>query len=292
MAERCTLVEVLSYPVKSLAGGGHDAAQVHRWGIAWDRRWMVVDAAGRFMTQREHPRMALLRAAVKDGVLTLWEPGRTPCTVPAGADGARRVVDVWRDEVAAADCGDAVAAWLTAALGVGCRLVHLADTGARRLRADCARGEEEVVSFADGFPVLLASRSSLADLNRRLMTPVPMSRFRPNLVVSGAPAWAEDTWRRVRIGRVVFRVERPCDRCVMTTIDQSTGERPDGNEPLATLGRFRRADSGKIMFGQNLVPESVGDVGLADEIVPLEVGVANFRLTYHDLGFGVPTVAF
>ena len=180
---------------------------------------------------------------------------------------------VWRDTVSAQDCGDAAASWMSAALGVRSAGLFIWRTRARRkLGAAYSLHGVEVVSFADGFPVLLASLSSLADLNGRLGTPVPMSRFRPNLVIAGAPAWAEDTWRRVRIGQVVFRAGKPCDRCIMTTIDQQTGRQPDGREPLTTLGRFRRVSSGKIMFAQNLVPENTGAVVIGDKVEILESG--------------------
>ncbi len=269
------LAEVLSYPVKSLAGGRHNAAEIHPWGLAQDRRWMVVDTAGRFMTQREHPRMALLHAATAGDELCLRAPGTAPCTVIAQGPREPCMVSVWRDAVAATDCGDQAAKWLTTVLNVPCRLAHLADPQARRLRADHARNGDEFVSFADGFPVLLTSRGSLADLNDRLAQPVEMSRFRPNLVIAGAQAWAEDTWRRVQIGDVVFRVGKPCERCIMTTIDQETGERPGGNEPLTTLGTFRRDVSGKIMFGQNLVPETAGIIHAGDRVTIIDAGVSN-----------------
>ncbi len=272
------LSEISSYPVKSLAGGGHQTAQVHPWGLAQDRSWMIVDQAGRFLTQREHPRMAVLQASSQGDALLLRAPAMMPLGLPSNMGATKCVVRVWRDDVPATDCGNLAAAWLRAALGVPCRLVHLDDPHARKLRPDYARGQDEVVSFADGFPVLLTSAASLADLNTRLAASVLMSRFRPNLVIDGAAAWAEDTWQRVRIGGVIFRVAKPCDRCVMTTIDQQTGERPDANEPLGTLGTFRRDISGKIMFGQNLVPEGVGDIRVRDRIIPVETGPSNVEL--------------
>jgi uncharacterized protein YcbX len=268
------------YPVKSLRAVALAAAAVEPCGLAEDRRWMVVDAAGRFMTQREHPRMALLAARVDGGGLVLSAAGRDSVAVagagaPGGAACRVRRVQVWRDSVAAADCGDAAADWLAAALGVPCRLVRLADPAARPLPPAYARAEREVVSFADGFPLLLACEASLAEVNGRLDRPVPMLRFRPNLVVSGAEAWAEDCWRRIRIGEAVFRVAKPCDRCVMVTLDPQTGAQPDGNEPLRTLSLFRRNLSGRVMFGQNLVPERCGVVRVGDRVEVLEAGDSN-----------------
>ena len=172
------------------------------------------------------------------------------------AEGPAVLVQVWQDRVAARDAGDAAAAWLTDALGTPCRLVHLADPAARPLPAGHAAAPGEAVSFADGFPLLLANTASLDAVNARLAAPVPMLRFRPNLVVSGAAPWAEDSWRRIRIGDVVLRVAKPCERCIMTTIDPQTATRPHGNDPLRTMARFRRDTSGRILFGQNLVPEN------------------------------------
>ncbi len=273
-----SVAELLIYPVKSLGGDAHRTAGVEPTGLAGDRRWMVVDAAGRFMTQREQPGMALVQARVAGEALVLSAPGMADLLVPVTPGGTDRAVTVWRDTVQARDAGDTAACWLTAAIGAPCRLVHLADPAARPLRPDFARDAREVVSFADGFPLLLASLASLADLNGRMARPVPMSRFRPNVVVAGAPAWAEDGWRRVRIGTAVFRVAKPCDRCVMTTIDQRTGLRPDGHEPLRTLATFRRDRQGRIMFGQNLVPEQCGVITAGDAVEVIEAGAPNVAL--------------
>jgi uncharacterized protein YcbX len=280
------LAEIASYPVKSLGGGRHDAVQVHNWGVAQDRRWMVVDPAMRFLTQREHPRMALVHAVAQDDQLLLSAPHAAPLMVAPKRDARPCKVTVWRDTVEAEDCDDRAAAWMSAAIGAPCRLVHLANTRARKLAETHALHTDEVVSFADGFPVLLASVASLADLNARLAHPVPMSRFRPNLVIADAPAWAEDTWRRVRIGGVVFRVSKPCDRCVMTTIDQQTALRPDGDEPLTTLGTFRRSTNGRIMFAQNLVPENTGSIHVGDVVQILESGSSNAGLKIVTGGLG------
>jgi uncharacterized protein YcbX len=273
--DRPYLAALLSYPVKSLAGGSHISAPVHPWGMAADRRWMVIDAQRRCMTQREHPRMAVLHAATEGDLLMLRAPGMVMLMVSPQTRAKAGPVTVWRDTVEAEDCGEIAASWMSTALDVPCRLVHMGNPLARKLAAAYAVRGDEAVSFADGFPVLLASETSLADLNARLATPVPMSRFRPNLVIAGAPPWAEDNWRRVRIGEVVFRVSKPCDRCIMTTIDQATGERPDGNEPLTTLGKFRRDISGKIMFAQNLVPENTGIIHVGDEVAAIDAGVSN-----------------
>lgn len=251
------------YPLKGARGVELEAAHAGRRGFDGDRRWMVVDARGGFLSQRSHPRLALLRATVAGGEsapLWLEAPGLSPLEVPAPC-GLAAPVRIWNDTVAARDAGDEAAAWLSAFLGEPARLAHMADDVVRPLTA--APGGQ--VSFADAYPYLLLSAGSLADLNRRLAAPLPMDRFRPNLVVDGCTPFAEDGWRRLRAGRVVFRIAAPCARCTVTTVDQATGER--GAEPLRTLATYRQRD-GKIWFGQNLIAENEGPVRRGD---PVEV---------------------
>jgi uncharacterized protein YcbX len=235
---------------------------------------MVVDAAGRMLTQRVLPRLAVVQAAFDAAGLTLGMQGFGEVRVAAPGGAAERVeVSIWRDRLVAAVADEAACAWLSGALGMACRLVHMDDTAARPVSS--AHGQAgEHVSFADGFPVLLTSLGSLGDLNARLGRGVPISRFRGNLVVEGAAAWEEDCWRRVRIGGAEFRVAKACDRCIVTTIDQASGERPDRMEPLRTLGAFRHDERG-IMFGQNLVPVVMGRVSVGDRVEVLERGAPN-----------------
>ncbi len=259
------------YPVKSFAGNAVADAVAEPWGLKGDRRWMVVDGAGVAVTQREYPVMVLVTAQLTVGGVRLAAPGFGCCDVDFPApDVAAVVVNIWRDTVVAAPACEAACAWLSAVLGCECRLVYLADTLARPVDRRFADGGE-TVSFADGLPVLLANEASLADLNARLARSITMARFRPNVVITGAGPWAEDCWRVVRIGGAVFRVVKPCDRCVMTTIDPETGTRPDKTEPLRTLGEFRRAPGG-VMFGQNLLPQSTGRIGVGDAVEILEMG--------------------
>lgn len=257
--------------MKGLRGEAPALAGVTPCGLEGDRRWMVVDAAGRFLSQRELPAMALVQARIAAGGLVLSAAGaeKLAVTVP-DARTARGAVTIWRDSVPAVDGGKDASAWLGRVLGVECRLVYLADAAARVVNQEHG-APGDVVSFADGYPVLLASLASLADLNTRLARPVEMLRFRPNLVIEGAPAWAEGHWRRVRIGNAVFRIVKPCDRCVVTTIDPATGLRPDGNEPLRTLMTFRRDARGRPLFGENLVPDGDGMVRLGDKVEVLEM---------------------
>lgn len=267
-----TLTALHVYPVKGCRGLAPAAAWAGARGLEGDRRWMVVDGAGRFVSQRTRPRLAVVAPEPAAGALVLRAPGRGPLVVPLGPDGgpagggAALPVTVWRDTVAARDAGAAAADWFGALLGEPARLVFMPDE-ARRAVDPVYATPDDVVSFADGFPWLLISEASLADLNARLPRPLPMDRFRPNLVVAGCAPYAEDGWRTVKIGEAVFRVVKPCARCTVTTVDQETGE-ADGPEPLRTLAGYRRVGDG-VMFGQNLLAERAGElrVGTPVEIV-------------------------
>jgi hypothetical protein len=224
---------------------------------------------GRFVSQRTRPRLAVVAPEPSCGALVLRAPGREPLVVPLGPDGGPaeggpdRAVTVWRDTVAARDAGAAAAVWFGELLGESARLVFMPDD-TRRAVDPAFAAPGDVVSFADGFPWLLISEASLADLNARLPRPLPMSRFRPNLIVSGCAPYAEDGWRTLRIGEAVFRVVKPCARCSVTTVDQETGE-PDGPEPLRTLAGYRRAGDG-VMFGQNLLAERGGELRVGEPV--------------------------
>jgi uncharacterized protein YcbX len=259
------------FPVKSMAGVSPPSARVKPWGLEGDRRWMVVTPNGHFLTQRDHPGMALLAPKLSGTTLHLASPGRG--AIEAIATGPPMQVRVWNDIVPAATCSPEIDAFVTAALGTPSRLVYLNDPTCRAVSARW-RQPGETVTFADGFPVLITSLSSLADLNARLATPIRINRFRGNIVIAGAPPWAEDTWRIIRIGPVSFRIAKPCDRCVVTTIEQETAARPEPAEPLRTLGTFRRAGQG-VMFGQNLVPLCEGEIAIGDPIEILEQGPSN-----------------
>ncbi|UJR86944.1 MOSC domain-containing protein [Sandaracinus amylolyticus] len=243
---------ITRFPIKSCRGIEVSRAHVERRGIAHDRRWMIVDPEGRFVTQREEARLALVDVALEDDRLRLGAPDASPIEIPTRLDvGARATVTVWRSTVEAIAHADA-SAWMSAHLGRTVRVVYMPDDVRRAVNEKYAH-PGDVVSFADGYPLLLATRESLADLEARAGTSLEMRRFRPNVVIEGAPAWAEDGWSRLRIGRIVFRAPKPCDRCVITTIDPATAIA--GKEPLRTLAKFRRTADGKVLFGVNLIPE-------------------------------------
>jgi len=270
------LAAIHCYPVKSLGGSRLEACPLDACGLVHDRRWMVVDPEGAFLTQRSHPRMALVEATVEGDVLRLRAPSMPDHLVPAsrsapgGAGRARRPVEVavWRDRVPAEDEGDAAAEWLVRALGMPCRLVRGGASFQRGVDDGEARTDRGRIAFADGFPFLLTSTASLDDLNRRLTRPVGMERFRPNLVVDGCGPFDEDRWKKIRIGEVEFRVAKPCERCSIPAVDPATGER--GIEPLATLATYRRDPGGRILFGRNLVHETLeGTLRIGDPVTVL-----------------------
>ncbi|MFB7269285.1 MOSC domain-containing protein [Streptomyces sp. NPDC056244] len=267
------------HPVKSMAGCTPGRALVEPWGLAGDRRWTLIDGTGKVVTQRQQPRLALARAEPgpePDGGVRLYAPGLEPLTVgvPEPQRGGTVAVDIFGTRVEAVPAGHEAHTWASSYLGVEVRLVHLDAPASRRPVDPLFARPGETVSFADGFPLLVTTLGSLDALNSLIARgdhekegPLPMDRFRPNLVVAGTEAWAEDRWRRVAVGEVVFRVAKPCGRCVITTTDQRTAER--GKEPLHTLGRHRRID-GRLIFGQNLVPECTGTVRVGDPFTVLD----------------------
>mgnify|MGYP003451898279 FL=1 len=256
------------FPLKSGRGEVLEQARVDSLGLCGDRRWMVVDSSsGRFLTQRLLPAMTQLVARWQGDDLALNAPGMPELLVALpGTDTALRCVSVWSDNLSVPDAGDAAARWLSDCLQRDCRLVQVPAQHARQVDPLYARPGEQV-GFADGFPLLLIGQASLDDLSRRVGRPLEMLRFRPNLVVSGSSPYAEDSWRRIRIGELELRVVKGCSRCIMTTLDPATGERSVDREPLQTLKTFRERD-GEVYFGQNLIAEGCGELRLG---MPVEV---------------------
>jgi len=260
-----TLAKINVYPVKSLGGFSAESAEVEPRGLQHDRRWMLVDRKGRFLTQRALPRMALISTGLTSGGLVLSAPGMEPLRLPfEPEDSARRqTVQVWSSVCEAVPVGEEADGWFREFLGVPCRLVFMPEETRRAVNPDY-RADEGIVSFADGYPMMLLSEASLLNLNSRLEQPVPMNRFRPNLVVSGVPAYAEDGWTKIRIGAVTFHGVKSCDRCSLITVDQETGE-ADGPEPLRMLAAYRLKDQ-KVLFGRLLIPDGAGVVRVGDAI--------------------------
>ncbi|HEU5006464.1 MAG TPA: MOSC N-terminal beta barrel domain-containing protein [Jatrophihabitantaceae bacterium] len=269
-----TLTGINRHPVKSCRGEALTSAVVEPWGLAGDRRWMIVDETGETVTAREHPRMLLIRPELVDGGLLLRAPDLDDLFVPV-PDGAPVEITVFGRTPFAVLAADADAhAWFSKAVGAPVRLVYQDDPRRRPTNPDYTVAGD-CVSFADGYPLLLTTEESLAALNRLIATgrhpdqgPLPMRRFRPSVVVAGAPAWDEDHWRRLRIGDATFRAVKGCDRCVITTTDPDTAQL--GKEPLASLAKHRRWDS-RAWFAMNLVPDTPGaTIALGDEVEILQ----------------------
>ncbi len=252
------------YPVKSCKGIEVEVAAIDARGIKNDRRLMLIDMAGNFLTQRGHPKVALIEAFLEDSWLMLKAPGMSLMKNHCRNTGKHVDVVIWNERCDAVDQGDAVASWLSLFIGVPCRLVRIPDEFVRKVDPNYAPDENAQVGFADGFPFLLMSESSLADLNARSPKKIDMLRFRPNIVFAGGPPLIEDTWKRIRIGTIEFHVVKPCARCVVTTIDQQSGVQ--GKEPLRTLAQYRHIPHKGVLFGQNLVHSSEGTIRVGDEV--------------------------
>ena len=271
-----TLTQLNRFPVKSCRGEQLETAVVEPWGLAGDRRWMLVDPAGETVTAREHQPLLLVTPRLRpDGGLEVTAADRPPLSVARPVGNEHVTVTIFRrTPFAAAPADDGAHSWFSELLGKPVRLVYGDDPHRRPASEDFA-GPGVPLAFGDGYPVLLATEASLAALNQAIADgpraaegPLAMVRFRPNLVVSGGEAWAEDGWRRLRIGDAVFRAVKGCDRCVIAATDAETALR--GKEPTATLARHRRWD-GAVWFGMNLVPETPGAVlTVGDEVELLE----------------------
>jgi len=259
------------YPLKSGKAETLQQIGLDKLGLDGDRRWMLVDeASGRFLTQRAVAKMSQLSALWNSsGGLTLSTPGQTALDVALpGSEAELRGVTIWRDTLRVPDAGDEAAAWVSDFIGKPTRLVQVPLERARTTEAGYGKDDDQV-GFADGFPLLLIGQASLDDLSQRIGRPMEMLRFRPNLVIEGSEAFAEDTWKRVRIGDVEFRVVKPCSRCILTTIDPASGERSADREPLATLKTYRE-QGGDVMFGQNLVNDGIGQLAVGMPVTILE----------------------
>ncbi|HRI03695.1 MAG TPA: MOSC domain-containing protein [Pyrinomonadaceae bacterium] len=274
--------EINIYPIKSLKGISVKSALVEERGLQFDRRWMLTDREGMFLTQREFPKMATIAVAVESGQLKVESDGHGVMNVPFEPDmGERGRVTVWNSVCEAEIYNGQVSEWFSDVLGTNCQLVYMPETSRRGVNPRFNLGDE-VVSFADGYPLMVIGEGSLADLNSRLEEPLPMNRFRPNLVVSDIEAFAEDNWQKIRIGEAEFRSTKSCERCVITTVEQSSGEFA-GKEPLKTLATYRMAKdivpdryealgvgANAVLFGQNLITETPGaTINVGDEIVVL-----------------------
>jgi uncharacterized protein len=279
-AENVALSGLYVYPIKSCAGISLDSAELSATGLRHDRRWMLVDETCEFMSQRAHPRMALISTHLSNEHLTVGAPGMPGLQIPLHPTDENLIgVSVWGDANRGALVGKETDRWFGEFLKVPCRLVCKPDDDTRLVDSIYAESGDQV-GFADGFAFLLISEASLEDLNTRLEAPLPMNRFRPNFVVRGCAPYAEDEWGQVRIGDVPFRVAEACPRCAITTTDQKTGIR--GKEPLRTLATYRKFD-GEVFFGRNLIHDALGTVRVGDSVETAPRFSAGQRVSKNDL---------
>jgi len=254
------------YPIKGMRGCALTSAEVTAAGFINDRRWMLVDSTGRFISQREEPRLALISVAAEGLDLVARAPAMPVLRIapPQGIESLH--VTIWQDQLPAYPAPAEAHAWFSDFLSMSCRLVYQGDS----IRGVDPRWSQpgDLTSFADAYPVLICTSASLDDLARRIGTALPMDRFRPNIVVAGNDAWAEDEWVRLRIGPVEMDLTKPCARCSVTTVDQLHGLRT-GKEPLRTLAGFRFLQVPSIsgvIFGQNAIPRALGRISVGQEV--------------------------
>jgi uncharacterized protein YcbX len=258
--------ELNIFPVKSLAGISLQNAEVTERGFKYDRRFLLVDADSTFLTQRTYPQMSRLAAEINNEVLIISKKEKPADKVEIPLkikSGEKLQVKIWEDFIDAISTDNEICNWFSNFMGFECRLVYMPDESERYVDKKFALHGEKV-SFADGYPFLIIGQSSLNDLNSRLEIPVPMNRFRPNIVFSGGNAFDEDEWYKFKINNITFYGVKPCSRCVLTTVNQDTAEK--GLEPLATLSKYRTVNN-EVMFGQNLLHKGAGQISVGDEII-------------------------
>lgn len=260
-----TIQEIVVYPIKSLRGVSLQSTEVEARGLRHDRRWMLVDAAGLFLTQRKLHKMALIDTTIDGAGLTVSLEGCGSVAVPFQAEGEARTVQVWNDVCEAIDAGEEPADWFSDALGCSCRLVYMPDHSIRPLKAPGAH-DGDAIAFSDGNPILFASQASIDDLNSRLESPIPIRRFRPNVVLNGCGPYDEDHWGGVAIGDVRLRKTMQSGRCLVTTIDIETAATSD--EPLRTLATYRK-EGNHVWFGCYYAPDRLGRISVGDVFCPL-----------------------
>lgn len=260
--EKKIVSEIWIYPIKSLGGIQLESARVLHKGLEYDRRWMLVDEMNRCMTQRVFPAMALFKVTWGAGGFSIHYKNES-LGLPFTVRGDLFPAMVWDDTVNVYEVDPVISEWFTHYLGISCKLVAFPEKNPRPIDSRYAVRPDDV-SLADGYPLLIIGQNSLNDLNSRMKEPLPMNRFRPNVVYTGGSPYEEDSWTDFRIGSSRFAAVKPCSRCVLTTINQDTAEK--GMEPLVTLAKYRR-EGNKIYFGQNLVVLEGERIAVGDELV-------------------------
>jgi uncharacterized protein YcbX len=264
-----TLSDIIIYPVKSLAGIYLTHWQVTVTGFLYDRKWMLVDSQGQFLSQRRLPKMALIKTALTANELILSAPDQEDLVLSLTPTAGKIIEStIWHDQCAARSVSQQADEWFSCFLNSDCRLVYLPDDVIRPVDTQYAETTDQV-AFSDGFPFLLIAENSLTALNQAMQLNLSMNRFRPNLVIAGCPSYAEDSWREIRIGEIDFRLPKPCSRCAVPTIDPDTAQ--TGKEPLTTLNRLRKWQN-KVYFGQNAIHNQSGTLTIGDNVQILRTG--------------------
>lgn len=263
------LSEIWIYPVKSLGGIALQQSKVTDRGLEYDRRWLLVDENGCFITQREYPKLALFQPEITGDFLrishrVLQESIAVSLYPIFSETTATTKVTVWEDVVEAFEVSSEASDWFSKILGFKVSLVYMPDASLRKVEADYSVTPNDVTSFSDGFPFLIIGQSSLDDLNSRMAKAVPIRRFRPNFVFSGGEAYEEETWREFTMGALSFYGVKPCGRCIMTTVDPESGKF-SGKEPLFTLSKYKNVGN-KVIFGQNVIAQQQGSIAVDDVV--------------------------
>jgi len=257
------VTELHVYPIKGCGGISRGMVEIDDYGLMGDRRFMVVDDQGLFMSQRKHPEMCRIRTLGEGGFLTVSFKGLDDLVIDPTMGANNIPVQIWDDEVMAADLGEAASLWFSQALGQKTRLVTIGREYSRNVQISDTDYSSKM-HFGDACPILVTTTASLEELNSRISKPVPMNRFRPNLVIDGTDPYAEDTWKYIQVGDQLLQFGKKCGRCTVTTIDQETGE--TGMEPLKTLSTYRKEGS-KVCFGAYYFPITKGLIAVGDEVI-------------------------
>ncbi len=264
------LQDIHIYPIKSTSGIALSSSWVDTIGLPFDRRFVVTDQQGRFITARKDPKLCLIQCNLTDSGLILTAPDMSMLQIDYDKClDQYQDVSIWNDALLGQCCLPHIDQWFSQYLAKPSKLLYFGDKSTRKVEKT-----DNPVAFADGYPLLLISQASLDDLNKRLKSPVPMSQFRPNLVVQNCAPFEEDSWQHIRIGEVEFEVTKPCSRCILTTVDPNTGQKHPQQEPLATLKSYRQVEGGDVMFGQNLIPLNKGQIKSGDAVTIIKQGAS------------------
>ena len=266
-----TLSEILTYPIKSPLASSLSSTTVGLRGVLFDRHWAIFSETGNLLTARDFPNLLILATFARDEQLDVYVDGKFQLSLPYEHDGsAQKKVDIWGVSGTGVPLDDSVNQWFSQFLDTACEVVYMNAASSRPVHIDYGGKPGDVVSYADELPVMLLSVATVAELNEKLRSPVPIAQFRPNLVVTGVKSAAEDTWKRIKVGDCEFEITKQCKRCVFSTIDPETRQAHESQEPLRTLSAYRRHPEGGVAMGVYAIPRITGTISVGDTIEVLE----------------------